>query len=165
MGHKIFNLKELKDVQGRPFRAAERDAEGNVIRESVRDADGNPVMQVPRDRKGDAIPNCHPEAVYKLRTKVLGKDALPELLKAFYLSIPPDKLTRQDTIYGTRMFQRITAVSDGVLTIDDDIHDWLKKKLQDEAVGLKIFGLDLWCVEQAVDDFERPHVGKDAESK
>ncbi len=167
MGNKVFNLVELKDVQGRPFRAAEKDSDGNVIRDPVKDAEGNPITQIPRDKKGDAIPNCHPEPVYKLRTKALGKDALPELLKAFYLNIPPDKLTRQDTIYGTRMFQSIAAATDGVLTLDDDVHDWIKKKLQtgekaEENIGLRIFGIDLWCVEQALETFERPHTGKNA---
>jgi hypothetical protein len=131
----------------------------------MKDSEGNAVMQVPRNNKGEAIPNCHPEPVYKLRTKPLGKNALPELLKALYLNHPQDKMTRQDTIYGTRMFQSIAAATDGQLTLDDDVHDWIKKKLQDEAIGLKVFGIDLWCVEQAVDGFERPHVVKEAETK
>jgi hypothetical protein len=161
MGKKIFKLGEIKDVQGRPFRGPERDTEGNAVREAVLDAEGKPMMQVPRDQKGQPIPNCQPEPVYKIKTKALGKDSFPEILKALYLQIPPDQLTRQDTIEGTRMFQSIAAVKDGVLEIDDDVHDWIKKKLQDEKVGLKIFGIDLWVVEQAVENFERSHAKKE----
>lgn len=170
MGKKVFKLTELVDVQGRPFRTAEKDTQGEVIRDPVKDSEGKVIMQIPRNAKGEAIPNCQSEPVYKLRTKELGKDALPELLKAFYLNIPPDKLTRQDTIYGTRMFQSIAAATDGVLTLDDDVHDWINKKLKtgdkaEDNIGLRIFSIDLWVIEQALDAFERPHVAGEAEAK
>lgn len=157
MGNKVFQLKEIVDVQGRPFQGPARDNDGNVIREVVRDAEGKPVMQIPRDAKGQPIPNCQPEPVYRVKTQSLGKDSLPEILKGLYLNIPRDKLTRQDTIYGTRMFQSIAASQNGTLEIPDDVHDWVKEKLKDEEVGKVIFMHDLYVVEQAVDDFERTH--------
>jgi hypothetical protein len=158
MGKKVFKLMEIRDVQGRIFRAPDRDPNGNVIREPVLDTAGKQMTQVPRNANGDPVPNCQPEPVYRLKTKELSKtEALPEILKGLYLNIPPDKLTRQDTIYGTRMFQNFAAITDGVLEMDDDIHDWIKEKLKDEAIGLKVFGVDLYVVEQAVDNFERKH--------
>ena len=164
MGDKVFKLKEFKDVQGRAFRSPDHDAEGNVIREPVKDSEGKSVMQVPRNAKGEPVANVQAEPVYKLKTKELGKDALPEILKGLYLNIPPDKLTRQDTIYGTRLFQAIAASKNGMLEIPDDVHTWIKEKLKDENVGIKVFGIDLYVVEQAVDDFERLHEkGKEGE--
>lgn len=157
MGNKVFKLAEMNDVQGRPYKGPDKDKEGNPIREPVLDADGKPVLQVPRNAKGDPVPDCQPEPVYRLKTKELGKDSLPELLKGLYLNIPPDKLTRQDTIYGTRLFQAIAVSKNGILEIPDDVHDWIKDKLKDEHIGIKIFGVDLYVIEQAVDNFEREH--------
>lgn len=155
---KVYKLtSDMKDVTGREFRTPERDGEGNTIREPVLDSAGKQIMQIPRNAKGEAIPNCQPEPVYRLRTKALGKDTFPEILKGLYLNIPPDKLTRQDTIYGTRLFQAIAASKNGVLTIPDDVHGWIGEKLKDENIGLKIFGVDLYVVEQAADDFDRLH--------
>jgi hypothetical protein len=157
MGKKVFKLETILDVQGRNFTGPERDKEGKVVREIARDAEGKPVMQVPRDQKGNPIPGVEPEPVYQIKTKKLEKDSFPELLKGLYLNIPGDLLTRQDTIYGTRMFQNIAAMKDGVLELDDDIHDWIKEKLKDDKIGIKIFGVDLYVVENAVDNFLRPH--------
>lgn len=157
---KRFKLKEIKDVQGRPFRVPIRDDEGNPIMELRKDSEGNKLMQIPRDAKGMPVPNCQPEPVYRVKTRVLEKDALPELLKGIYLTLPADKLTRQDTITGTRMFSNIAEIKDGILELDADVHKWVREKLQDEAIGLKTFGVDLAIVEDAVDDFERLHEPK-----
>lgn len=165
MGTKIFKLKEMRDVQGREFRGPERDAEGNPVREMVKDADGKPLLQVPRDARGLPVPDAQPEPVYRIKTRVLGKDSLPEILKGLFLNIPSDRLTRQDTIYGTRLFQSLGACNNGTLEIEDDVHDWIKEKLKDENVGLKIFGVDLYVVEQALDDYERLHVKSDSKKE
>lgn len=157
MGKKVFKLETILDVQGRPFTGPERDKDGKIVREITRDAEGKPVMQIPRDANKNPIPNVQPEPVYQIKTKNLGKDSFPELLKGLYLNIPGDLLTRQDTIYGTRMFQNIAGMKDGILELDDDIHDWIKEKLKDEKIGIKIFGVDLYIVENAVDNFQRPH--------
>lgn len=154
---KRIRLEEMKTLMGNSFREAERDEVGNAILEPRKDAEGKPIMQVPRDTKtGNAIPNAMPELVYQARTTVV-KKPLPMLLKRLYLQIPRDRLTRQDTIYGTRMFQNITDSQDGYIELDDDIHDWVKEKLKDEKVGLEIFGTELNVIEKAVDNFERLH--------
>ena len=157
MGNKVFKLQEIKDVQGREFKQPELDPNGNPIREPAKDSEGKPIMQVPRNAKGEATPNCLPEPVYRVKTKSLGKDSFPEILKGLYLNIPMDKLTRQDTIYGTRLFQSIAEIKNGTLEIPDDVHDWIKDKLKDENIGIKVFGVDLYVVEQAVDNFDRLH--------
>lgn len=158
---KRFKLKEIKDVQGRPFRIPIKDDEGNPILEPRKDSEGNKIMQIPRDANGQPVPNCQSEPVYRVKTRTLDKDALPELLKGLYLTMPGDKLTRQDTITGTRMFANIADSKDGYLELDSDVHKWVREKLQDEAIGLKTFGLDLTVVEDAVDDFERLHEPKE----
>jgi len=154
---KVFKLKEILDVQGRGFKAPELDKEGIPIREPAKDSEGKQIMQVPRNAKGEATPNCQPEPMYRIKMKTLGKDSFPEILKGLYLNIPPDKLTRQDTIYGTRLFQAIAAIKNGTLEIPEDVHGWIGEKLKDENIGLKVFGVDLYVVEQAVDNFDRLH--------
>ena len=170
MERKRIKLEELRTIGGFPFRDAELDATGNIIREVVKDADGNPVKQIPRNDRGEPFSNVEPELLYQPKTKVLKLDALPSLLKRLYLNIPPNRCTRQDTIYGTRLFQNIAQSKDGYLELDDDVHKWVMKQLTDEGpdgkgidgVGLGIFGKNLQVVEQAVDNFERPHKSKEA---
>ena len=170
MAKKRFILKPMLDVRGRPFRIAETDDIGNPLLETRKDSDGKPIMQVPRNEHGEPVANAQPETVHVVKTRVLEKDALPELLKAVYLRIPGDKLTRQDTIYGTRLFQNINDAKDGVLELDDDVHDWIKKVLAREItadrgsekreLGLLIYGIDLYVIEQALEGFERLHEPK-----
>lgn len=162
---KKIKLEEMSTILGRPFRNAVRDNDGNAIMDIRRDSEGNPVKQIPRDSKGEAIYGTMPEIVYQTRTEPMGKEALLELLKSLFLNMEAGgyKMTRQDIIYGTRMFQNITASKNGILEMDEDIHDWLKKKLQDDNIGVKIFGVNLAIIEDAVNNFEKLHEPKSIE--
>lgn len=149
---KRIKLEEMKTLLGVHFREAERDDTGNTILETRKDAEGKVITQIPRDAKtGNAIPNAMPEPVYVARTHAV-KQPLPMLLKRLYLNIPRDKLTRQDTIYGTRLFQEVEDSEDGFVVIGEDTYDWVKEKLKDEDIGLEIFGTDLHVVEQALEN-------------
>jgi len=161
---KRIRLEEMKTLMDLTFREAVRDETGNAIMEPRKDSEGKTIMQVPRDAKtGNAIPNAMPEPVYQARTIAI-KKPLPMLLKRLYLQIPREKLTRQDTIYGARLFGNIADSAEGFIELDEDIHDWVKEKLKDEDVGLEVFGTELSIIEQAVDNFERLHEKK-AEEK
>lgn len=164
---KKVKLEEMKSILGRPFRNVVRDDEGNAIMDIRKDAEGKPIKQVPRDAQGNAVPGAMPELVYQARTEVMGDNALLELLKTLFLNMETGgyKMTRQDIIYGTRMFQNIAASKDGILEMDEDIHDWVKKKLQDDSVGIKVFGVNLAIIEDAVDNFERLHEPKPPKEK
>lgn len=162
MESKKIVLRDMLDVRGRPFKKVAVNANGEPKTKVRNDMNGKAIMQVPRNEHGEPVAGCMPEPVYDLETEALTKaKALPELLKLLYLTIPVAKLTRQDTIYGARMFQNINDIKNGTLELDDDIHKWVREKLQDEEIGLKIFGVDLYIIEQAVDDFERLHEKKE----
>lgn len=159
-----FKLEKLNTITGNPFREVEMDEDGNPILDLRLDSKGDPVMQVPRDNSGNPVPNAQPENVYNVRSKAVEK-ALPLLLKRLYLELPIQKTTRQDTIYGTRLFAEIEASPEGELVLSEDIHKWLQGKLQDEGkgegkdyvpgIGLGIFGKSLQIVENALDSYER----------
>ena len=149
---KRIKLEEMKTLMGLPFREAERDETGNAIMEPRKDSEGKTIMQVPRDAKtGNAIPNAIPEPVYQARTFVV-KKPLPMLLKRLYLGIPREKLTRQHTIDGARLFQNLADSEDGFVVLDEDIHDKVKEWLRDEDIGLEVFGTELNVVERAMDN-------------
>lgn len=149
---KYIKLEEMKTLMGFHFREADRDNTGNPIMEARKDADGKVITQVPRDAKtGNAIPNALPETVFIARSHEV-KKPLPMLLKRLYLNIPRDKLTRQMTIDGARLFQDIEDSPDGTLVLHDDIYDKVKEWLKDEDVGLEVFGTDLNVVEKAMDN-------------
>ena len=168
-------LTDLKDINGRAFRDAEIDAEGRPILELRKDSEGKPLLAVPRDERGVPKPGVLPEPIYQNKTKELGKDALPTLLKTLYLRKP--QLTRNDTIQGTSLFQNITSGRNGVLELDDGVYQWIKDLLTktqnvkekdkddniievEHGVGLDIFGVNLGIVETALDNFERLHESK-----
>lgn len=159
---KRIKLEKMNTIMGRPFRNAVRDDDGNAIMDIRRDSEKNPIKQVPRDSKGEAISGAIPEIVYQARTEAMGKEALLELLKSLYLNLEAGgyKMTRLDTISGLKMFQNIWASKDGFLELDEDVHDWISKKLQDENIGVKIFGVNLAIIEDAVNNFERLHEPK-----
>ncbi len=158
----MFILKPLKNILGYSFRGVIRDEIGNAVMEILKDVEGNAIKQTPRGKNGEPLPGASPEIVYRAKTRELKEDALPDLLKSFYLNIPPDKFTRLDSIMGVKLFDSINKIKDNILELPEDVHDWIKKKLQleiskDEVIGTRIFGIDLAIIENALDDFEKPH--------
>ena len=172
---KRIKLEEMRSITGQPFRRAVERDDGTPLLEKRKDADGKDIMQVPRNSNGEPMPNCYPEPVYQIRTEVIGKgETLPEQLKTLFLRIPRDKLTRQDTIYGTKMFLSIDKIQNGYPELDDDVPKWLREKLQDKetegkdgvitpGIGLSIFGVNRTIVEEALENYERPHEKKAVE--
>jgi len=149
---KRIKLEEMKTLMDLTFREAVRDETGNAIMEPRKDSEGKTIMQVPRDAKtGNAIPNAMPEPVYQARTIPI-KRPLPMLLKRLYLQIPREKLTRQYTIDGTRLFQNIADSEDGFLVLDEDVYDTVKEWMKNEDIGLEVFGTELHLIEQAMDN-------------
>ena len=161
---KRIKLEEMKTVLGKTFLKAVRDDDGNPIMEVRRDAEGKPLTEVVRDKEGNAVGI---QTAYRARTEPMDK-ALCELLKMFFLSIPADKFTRQDAIFGTKLVGNIDkSLQNGhnVLEIDEDVHDWIKRKLMDDKIGVPIFGVNLHIIEQALDNFERLHEPAEKTSK
>lgn len=169
---KRFKLEPLKQLNGMPFRKAVENEDGTPVLELRKDADGKPLMQMPRDAKGEPIPGTTPEPVYQIKTEPMGKETLGEVLKSFYLRMRGDEVTRQDNIFATTMFQNIAASKDGYLELDDNAHKWIREKLQAKdiedkdgkvvpGVGLRLLGINLTTIENALDNFEKLHVPKE----
>lgn len=155
---KRIKLEELKDIMGRPMRTVVRDDEGNAIREPVLDTRGEQVVDVIRDKDGN---NIGLQSAFRLKTKVMSKqEALPEMLMNFYMGIPADHFTRRDALFGNKLAKNIDVCKrskNGYLELDEDVHDWLKEKMKDEKVGVRVLGTNLAIIEEALDDFERLH--------
>ena len=184
---KRIKLEVLKTVMGRPFITVDRDAKGNPIIEARLDDKGKQLMQVPRDENGNPVAGAQPEPVYQNKPVEMGLETLPELLKSLYLNLErtdrkleaDDKhMTREDTIFGTKLFRDIDncldykdgkyVVKKGVthLELSEDVHLKVVEWLKDPKIGIRVFKLNLTVVEEAVDNFERLHVAaKDKKDK
>lgn len=76
-----------------------------------------------------------------------------DVVKMLILRHPAQTLTRQDSIHGDRLWDQMEKTkTNGVLHIEDAEWDWLMKKLQDDAVGAKIFGTSIYRIEQSIKD-------------
>lgn len=172
---KRIKLMEIKAVDGTPFKDQVLGEDSLPVMDIRKDSNGNTILAVPRDSRGEPYKGVEPEPVYAPRTKPFeAKECLPMLLKRFFFNIPNAKLTRQDSIYGQKMFGNIDAIKDGFIEIDDDVHKWIRDKLQmtmknadgdEQELGILIFGVNLAVVETALDQFERPHEGAEKKNK
>lgn len=115
--------------------------EGKALKTAVLDNEG----QMVEDAKGRA----------KLKDATLA-DVCNELIRYF----PKEALIMENITHGVRLKSQILACKDGTLVIEEAEHDWLKKMLNDEAVGPKIFGFNLIAIKEEVDRFERLHQPK-----
>lgn len=168
---KRIKLQEITAVDGSKFKDTVLDKEGVPVMVLRKDSNGTTVMQVPRDGSGAPYRDVSPEPVYVAETKDFkAEECLPMLLKRFFFNIPREKLTRQDTIYGHKMFQNIDSIKDGHIELDDDVHKWIRDKLQEKSkntdggeqeLGVLIFSFNLAVVEEALDQFERAKEPKD----
>jgi hypothetical protein len=134
----VYNLDEI------PIKIPEFDSEGQLILvddPTRKDSEGNPI-KVPKTRHANTI------------------DLLEVLIRQF----PRERLTMENITHATRLKSQIIESkkrNDGILVIEEAEHDWVKKMLRDEKVGVEIFGINLMKVIEAVEDFERPHESKE----
>jgi len=138
---KRIRIKQINNLDELPLRVPEFDAEGQLILEEKEDNSGNTV-KVPKTHPADTI------------------DILDVLIRNF----PRERLTLENITHATRLKSQLIESrksGNGILTLEEAEHDWVKKMLRDEAVGVQIFGLNLMKVIEAVEDFERPHEPKE----
>lgn len=159
---KRIRLTELKQVTGKPFLEAELDKDGNSIIDPVLDSKGNQVLD-----------NQTGKPMQRVRTRAIkGEEALKVMLERFFLNIPAEYFTRNDVVQGTMMMRSIQEVKDGVLILDEGVHDWLRDRFKSECkaeipglpqgekppmttIGLRVLGANLKVIEDALDNFER----------
>ena len=79
---------------------------------------------------------------------------LIDLLKLFIRAFPRDRMTMDNVTHGSRLMNQLMAVNDE-LVIEEAEHDWVKKLLNEDNIGPKIFGFNLVNVLEALDQFER----------
>ena len=80
---------------------------------------------------------------------------IADLLKILVFSLPPAKLTMQDSIEAHRLMKQIDAATDSILELEEGTHDWAKKKVEEFAP--QIYRVNAVMLRDALDDFERAH--------
>lgn len=87
--------------------------------------------------------------------EIITTTKLVDLLKLIIFSIPRQKLTMQDSIHGTNLYNQLLEAKDGVVNIEEAEHDWIKKKVEEFAP--QFFGVNAVRIKDALDNFERKH--------
>jgi len=90
--------------------------------------------------------------------RLLECPSLVDMLKVLAFAIPRQKLTMQDSVHAMRFVEQSKAATDGILSLEDAEHDWLKKIVEDFAP--MVFGVNAVVLKNALDNFERLHESK-----
>lgn len=138
---KRVRLQEVRTLTGKPFNLLKVDDKGNLETK-----EGNPNEY-----------------------ETFESTSLLEVLEQFVLRNIPgvarDKYTHLDALRAGNIYRSLKAATNGMLELDEPEHDWLKAKLKDDAVGVRVFFHNVLPLEDALDNFERKHEAKDAKSK
>lgn len=127
--------------------------EGGAIRLPTYNDDGSPVLEDVFEGEGK-------------QKKLVGKKLITKeaniigLLELLIRNFPRERLTMENITHATRLKGQLIEGKEAgncVLVIEETEHTWVKKMLQDEAVGPKTYGMDLFSVIKAMDNFERKH--------
>lgn len=110
--------------------------------------EGKPMAIPEFDEKGEILKDDKGYA----KVKIIN---LNDLLNILIRNFPRERMTMENITHGTRLKSQMLESKDGALVIEEAEHDWVKKMLKDETIGPKIFGFDLLCVIEALEDFER----------
>ena len=118
---------EIKNVRGKMWRSVVRDDRDNIVWDDK--------------EKGDAsMEDGSAERVFAL----------------FILAYPRDVLTNQDSINGTRLFSAIyESEHEKYLEIAENEWDWFVKKMEEDKVGVKVFGVSNHRVLRSMRDLEK----------
>ena len=115
--------KQATNYQGSPLLIVERDNLGNVVWED--EGQGRPSMVEAR---------------------------MAQVLWALIMGLPGQTLTRQDSIHATRLYAQInkhlTQADDVNMNIEDAEYDWIIHSMKDDKVGVRIFGVNSYVIEQ-----------------
>ena len=84
--------------------------------------------------------------------------SIKDLIRIMVFNLPPDKISMADSISAHRVMEQMAHASDGVLSLEEAEHDWLKKRTDD--FGPRVFGVNAVMVKLALDDFERAHISE-----
>lgn len=130
---KRIRLEEVKTLKGRPYNLFQLDSKGNLVRKKE-----------------------NPDEL-----ETFESTNLLEILEQFVLRNVPgvsrDKYTHLDALRAANIYKSLKAAQDGLLELDEAEHDWLKAKLRDDAIGVRVFFHDVLPLEEALDNFERLH--------
>ena len=122
-----------------------------------------------------AFPQFDEEEKPKVKQNDKGVDELDlmhttgllDILEYFILrGIPNDKYTKKDAIHVGNVYRFIQIArkdKTSILEIGEDDHDWLKAKLNDEAIGIRMFTKNSAIITDAVENIEKPHQPKEKE--
>jgi hypothetical protein len=122
----------------------------------IQSIEGRPYQIPTLDEDGNAATDSKGNLITRDATTV---DVLRILIRAF----PRDKMTFANIAEGVRLMHQLDEADNSTLIMDESTHDWIKKMLRDDGVGVKIFGFNLFSILDALDDFERKHEAKDGQ--
>lgn len=126
---KRVKLVEVTRLTGKPFKLPKFDDEENLILD-----DGG-------------VPETY-------TTK-----SLIDILEYFVLrGQPRGKYTKLDALRTGNIYRSLQAArGKDILELDEPEHDWLKSKLGDDAIGVRMFTHDVQIILDAVDNFVKAH--------
>lgn len=135
-----------------------------VMLEEVRRLTGEPYLLLKTDSKGDLVRKTDSAGKEMEEYETHESTSLVEILEQFVLRNIPgvarDKYTHLDALRAANIYRSLKAANNGVLELDEPEHDWLKAKLKDDAVGVRVFFHNVLPIEDALDNFERKHEPK-----
>lgn len=126
-----IEIAEVKNYRGGPLTIPVFDMSGKVVKTPVMNDDGNPA----KDAAGNMlfVPATQPGTIL-------------ELIEFMVLDFPRDQLTLKNITEATRIVTAISAVREKkleTLDLEDASYDWLLETLQNERIGVKMFGMNL----------------------
>ena len=129
---KRIKLSEITRLTGKPFKLPEFDEDESLVLDE------------------NSIPKTYPT------------NSLLEVLEYFVLrGQPRDKYTKLDALRTGNIYRSLKAAKGkDILELDEPEHDWLKAKLGDDNVGVKMFTHDVQIILDAVDNFVKLHEPK-----
>lgn len=83
------------------------------------------------------------------------KASMVDLLTLMIYGIPRDKMTTKDSIEAGRFMMQLRQSKDGVLTLEEAEHDWIKEIVDKHATS--VFGVNATVIVDFLDSFERLH--------
>lgn len=138
---KTFKLHPITNLDGDNYKVPIFDSFGFPERENhptYKQPDGKPVEMV-RMKEATLI------------------DILDLLVRRF----PKERMTMDNVTQATILKKALLShKKDGRLVLEEGTHDWVKKMLNDDKVGIEVFGLMTKVILDEVEDFDRAKEAK-----
>lgn len=115
---------------------------------------GNPIMVASYDDNGEMVMEENKRGIRdvsgKLIEEPMAKEAgIKDLIELLIRSFPKDRMTIDNIHAAIKIRDRMRVAEDKII-FEDNEYDWIIKNLKNNEIGVKIFGLDLPNVLEAM---------------